>query len=1010
MMHRYRLFLNRIIWRLWGVWVISLVLVALPSLRSQSWDWTQYRQNVPKTLSAGGWFNRMKQARKIPAAVLKQPIISTAPWDVSEVLKPLVSSPSMIGNVTIAINYDQNASLNNGSATIPPDPIAAVGPDHFVLMVNVAIEWYTKDRNRQQQVNLDAFFSSTAPQYGLFDPWIVYDQYENRFVMMAVEQSDGDQASFLHLAVSDDSDPNGTWYFQKFDAVVLFGSTGTWPDYPKLGVGPKALYITGNMFAFSGGFQGTRLWIIDKGVGTGGLYDGGTSTVKVYDPSTEAGLTDQAFTLQPAHMYGTPPGNVDNYLFSSRWDDGQGNDDLIGIFRVEDPLGTAGGPTFTVKFVNPGEIHNNAAGVPNAPQLGDSNHDIETDDGRAMFCVWREGALWGAFSTNPSSGNDAGQATAFWFRARTTDWNNPVIEAQGYVPGEDIATGTYTFYPAIVPNQDGDAVVCFSASGSNIYPGAYYALIKNDVLQSSEVLKAGEDAYWRTFLGPIGRNRWGDYGAAALDPADELTFWLFHEYALPRATPDPLFGEYGRWGTAFAHVGTVESPTYFYADGITSTSLTLHWGGRSAEFKITRDGNVIFTGADTTLLVSGLSANTTYTFVVRGKSSGEDYFSSDSIRLTVTTPPSGGATNPVEVASATPTIAAGGGTSEFAIRQSGIWLTFPGGTTTASQFTAYKKSGDPGIVGSLPATVDRISKDRNWTVVASAGTNVGTYTIRFDLSGVPGITNFNTLRILKRADENATWQDVAADLGATVAYNDPYITVSGLTSLSDFAIGASGTDNPLPVLLSRIQAVPGNQEVMVQWTTQSEVNNMGFVIERARNEDGPFREIASYEQFPQLQGRVSSTLPVHYEFIDRDVQNGVTYYYRLADVDMNGWKNYHGVVSATPNAMPQELTRRSAIASRFKLWGNYPNPFNPSTRIKFSVPSNTRQKEKVVLVIYDNLGRPVHRLFEGTLSGGVYEISWQGRDDRGARLPAGIYFIRFQTRYLVETRKMILLR
>jgi len=134
----------------------------------------------------------------------------------------------------------------------------------------------------------------------------------------------------------------------------------------------------------------------------------------------------------------------------------------------------------------------------------------------------------------------------------------------------------------------------------------YYALIKNGTLQASEELKAGEDSYFRTFLAGLGRNRWGDYGGAAIDPVDELTFWLYHEYALPRAAAD-IFGEYGRWGTAFAHVGTIESPTYFYADNITSSSLVLHWNGRSAEFKVTQNGTVIFTGTDTTLTVNGLT-------------------------------------------------------------------------------------------------------------------------------------------------------------------------------------------------------------------------------------------------------------------------------------------------------------------------------------------------------------------------------------------------------------------
>ncbi len=984
-----------------GILLIIFVMIA-----------TVVAQNGPvkhvgeKNLSAAAYIHKLLRAGK-----LQIPAVSEAPGQVftpTTPLQPLLASPNMIGNVTIAVDYDQNATLNNGSATIPPDPTCAVGPNHFLNVVNVTVEWYRKDRTREYQANLDEFFAPTSPTYGLFDAWALYDQYENRYVIMAVEQDDNNEASFLHIAVSDDDDPNGTWYYQKWDAVVLFGTTKTWPDYPKMGVGPQALYITGNMFGFSSGYQGTRLWIVDKGVGTGGVYDGGTSTVAVYDPSTLAGLTDQAFTLQPAHMYGTPSGTTDNYLFSTEWSDGT-NDDLILIMRVDDPLGNSGGPNFYAKFVNPGEIHNNSVGVPDAPQKDDPDHDLDSGDDRAMFCVWRDNYLWGAFTTNPSSGTDAGQATAFWFRVNTTDWNALNLDASSHIGGEDIAAGTYTFYPAIFPNKDNDAVVVFSGSGPNINPGAYYALIKNGTLQASEELKAGEDSYFRTFLAGLGRNRWGDYGGAAIDPVDELTFWLYHEYALPRATPD-VFGEYGRWGTAFAHVGTIESPTYFYADNITVSSLVLHWNGRSAEFKVTQNGSVIFTGTDTTLTVNGLTENTTYQFVVRGKSSGENYFSADSIVLSVTTEPAAGSTNPTEVASATPTYSTGSGTSEFAIRQSGVWLTFPGGTSQSTQFTAYKNSGDPGVVGSLPATVDRIAKDRNWTVVASAGTSVGTYNIRFDLTGVSGITNFNTLRILKRDNSSSAWQDVETDLGATVTYNEPYITVSGLTTLSDFAIGASGSDNPLPVMLSSFTARGGNQQVLLQWRTESEFNNLGFIIERSLSKDGPFSEIASYQNYPQLAGQGNSNQPHQYQFTDLQVENNKTYYYRLVDVDVNGWKTYHNVVSATPNVNGVDMEKEDRIATKFDLFQNYPNPFNPSTTISFSVPSSQRDVVPVQLIIYNNLGQAVRHLFEGELDGGFYKVRWDGKDDAGQTLPSGIYYVQFRTPVLQKTQRMLLMK
>ncbi len=986
----------------WGIILLFLLeLWALPL-------WAQQIIHVgERNLSAGAFFNKLRRAGKLPVVTMPQ-----APGGVNTPtvpLQPLLASPNMIGSFTIAVDYDQNASLNGGSATIPPDPTCAVGPNHFLNVVNVTVEWYSKDRTRQYQANLDNFFAATSPQYGLFDAWAIYDQYSGRFVIMAVEQDDGADASFLHLAVSDDSDPNGTWYFQKWDAVVNIGGALTWPDYPKLGVGPQALYVTGNMFGLNGeGYVGTRLWIIDKGEGSGGLYDGGTSTVNVYDASTLAGLADQAFTLQPAHMYGTPSGSTDNYLFSTEWSDGT-NDDLIMIMRIDDPLGNNGGPFFYSTFVNPGEIHNNSAGVPNAPQKDDANHDIDTGDDRGMFCVWRDNYLWGAFTTNPSTGPDAGQATAFWFRVNTANWNALNLDASGHIGGEDIAAGTYTFYPAIFPNKDNDAVVVFSGSGSNINPGAYYALIKNGVLQPSEELKAGEDSYFRTFLAGLGRNRWGDYGGAAIDPVDELTFWIYHEYALPRATPD-LFGEYGRWGTAFAHVGTIESPTYFYADNITATSLTLHWSGRSAEFKVTQDGAVIFTGLDTTLNVTGLTENTTYQFVVRGKSSGENYYSADSIVLSVTTPPSSGSTNPTEVASATPTVPTGGGTTEFEVKNSGVWLTFPSGTSTSSQFTAYKNGGDPGIVGSLPSTVDRIAKDRNWTVVASAGSNVGTYTIRLDLTGISGITNFNTLRVLKRDNSSSAWQDVETDLGASVTHNEPFITVSGLSTLSDFAIGASGADNPLPVFLSSFVARGGNQQVVLEWVTQSEFNNVGFILERATDSEGPFEEIASYKNYPQLQGQGNSNKPHRYQFVDMQVENNTTYYYRLIDVDVNGWRTYHKIVSATPNVLGAQLEREDRIATRFDLFQNYPNPFNPSTTIKFSVPSSQRDVVAVSLVIYNNLGQVVRHLFQGELSGGFYKVQWDGTNDSGEPLPSGIYYIQFRTPVLQKTQRMLLMK
>jgi hypothetical protein len=67
-------------------------------------------------------------------------------------------------------------------------------------------------------------------------------------------------------------------------------------------------------------------------------------------------------------------------------------------------------------------------------------------------------------------------------------------------------------------------------------------------VQTTGVVKAGEDYYVRTFSGT--RNRWGDYSGIAIDPTDDATFWVFNEYAAPRGSPTSD-GD-GRWGTHWA--------------------------------------------------------------------------------------------------------------------------------------------------------------------------------------------------------------------------------------------------------------------------------------------------------------------------------------------------------------------------------------------------------------------------------------------------------------------------
>ncbi len=86
--------------------------------------------------------------------------------------------------------------------------------------------------------------------------------------------------------------------------------------------------------------------------------------------------------------------------------------------------------------------------------------------------------------------------------------------------------------------------------------------------------------------------------------------------------------------------------------------------------------------------------------------------------------------------------------------------------------------------------------------------------------------------------------------------------------------------------------------------------------------------------------------------------------------------------------------------------GVYPNPFNPSTTIRFSLA----EPGPATLRVYDLTGRRLRTLLDGPQEAGTREIHWQGRDDRGRRLPSGVYFIRLETGDFRVSHKVVMVQ
>ncbi len=92
--------------------------------------------------------------------------------------------------------------------------------------------------------------------------------------------------------------------------------------------------------------------------------------------------------------------------------------------------------------------------------------------------------------------------------------------------------------------------------------------------------------------------------------------------------------------------------------------------------------------------------------------------------------------------------------------------------------------------------------------------------------------------------------------------------------------------------------------------------------------------------------------------------------------------------------------------AQFELYHNYPNPFNPTTTIKFTLP----RAAKVRLEIFNILGQRVRTLVNGKLPAGVRQVQWDGRNDAGQAMASGVYIYRLRAGNHIQSRKMLLLR
>lgn len=223
--------------------------------------------------------------------------------------------------------------------------------------------------------------------------------------------------------------------------------------------------------------------------------------------------------------------------------------------------------------------------------------------------------------------------------------------------------------------------------------------------------------------------------------------------------------------------------------------------------------------------------------------------------------------------------------------------------------------------------------------------------------------------------------------GVTYASLRPTVEATQLLVLGRTTTGqrtAQITWGALPVELTGFTSLVYNRNVDLSWKTLEEINNAGFDVERKSASSD------AWEKVGYVNGHGTTTTSYVYTFTDRNLASG-SYNYRLKQIDFNGNYEYHYLGSEVVIGTPTE----------FALSQNFPNPFNPETKINFQIPASGF----VSLKVFDNSGKEVATLVSQTMDAGFHTASFNA-----ASLSSGVYFYKIETQGFVKVMKMALVK
>ncbi|MEP0823092.1 MAG: VCBS repeat-containing protein [Ignavibacterium sp.] len=254
-------------------------------------------------------------------------------------------------------------------------------------------------------------------------------------------------------------------------------------------------------------------------------------------------------------------------------------------------------------------------------------------------------------------------------------------------------------------------------------------------------------------------------------------------------------------------------------------------------------------------------------------------------------------------------------------------------------------------------------------------------------------------------DSTSTISDTSKTFAGLVDGTRYYFRITAVDTFgaeSDFSgeVNAMFNDLPVPIQLAAFSVSATRLNAELRWRTETETENYGFEIERRIVQDPTFQvqgsltlniEPGTWNNIGFVRGSGTSTSPHEYSFSDRNLPSG-RYAYRIKQVDRSGVFTYTSALEVEIGLAPRDLS----------LSEPYPNPFNPTTTIEFTLPEDGH----VQLKIYDLSGREVATLVDEHRKAGVYQ---QALFD-GSNLASGLYVVKLQFQNTWMTRKVMLIK